>query len=62
MDKPESMDSNKILYENLLLKIDEAIVSEVGEEREFSDETDMILDEVSTMLKEALNLPEDFTL
>lgn len=52
----------KQMYESILLTIDDAITSELGEEREFSDQTNMKLDEVSTMLKEALGLPEDYTL
>ncbi len=55
--KPEEQ-----LYESILLTIDEAITSEVGEEREFNDQTNQLLDDVSKMIKDALNLPEDFTL
>ena len=58
----EEIDSSKQMYEDILLTIDDALTSEIGEEREFNDQTNMKLDEVSTMLKEALGLPEDYTL
>jgi len=50
------------IFENIVMAIDDAIDTEVGEKREYSEATDMKLDEIQTMLKEALGLPEDYTL
>jgi len=55
-------ESNKVVFQNIIMAIDEAIKSEVGEEREYSDQTDQILDDLQTTLKEALDLPADFYL
>ena len=49
-------------YERLVLEIDRAIQIEIGEEREFKDETESLLSEISDYLVEALGLPKDFHL
>ena len=49
-------------FEEIVLLIDKAIESEVGEQREYSTDTETYLSLVQMKLREALKLPDDFTL
>lgn len=56
------MEQNAAIYEEIMLLINDAIDSEVGERRIYKDSTDLYVEMVSEKLKSALQLPKDFSL
>lgn len=54
--------NNESLFAEILLKIGEAIDTESGNDDEYKLETELKLEEVQVLLREALGLGSDFQL
>ncbi len=53
------MTYSKSIFETLVLMVDHAIETEVGEQKEFKPETEQILSDFQKILIELLDLPKD---